>query len=108
MSEFQYPKTHQRSIGVSDINGPKRNCYGQAEQQMFSADASSFPVYAGVRKDLAKKAFTESGNFVAPSKNASQAFAHLDMSNTSHRKYLASSSHLAQLEKNKNSQGSAP
>lgn len=52
---------------------------------MFSADASSFPVYAGVRKDLAKQAFTESGNFVAPSKNASQAFAHLDMSNTSHR-----------------------
>jgi len=54
MSEFAYPKAGQRSIGVTDINGPKRNCYGQAEQQMFSADASNFPVYAGVRKDLAK------------------------------------------------------
>lgn len=64
-----------RSLDVRDICGPKKSHYGR-----HAPTYKNMNVFAGVRKN-AKDALSEhGGNFIHPAKNASSAFAHLDMS----------------------------
>lgn len=75
------------SLNIEDIIGSvRKNQYGQS----FQRDASSGigNKYAGMRRG-AEDLVSESGGMRPPQKNASLAFAHLDMSQSAYMSFLA-------------------
>ena len=73
---------------MSDIIGEKRNCFGQRMEN----DPGNDGMYAGVRKG---NVGIHEGRFAPPRKNNSNAFSHLDMSQTGYIKYLKSTKQIS-------------
>jgi len=78
---------------VSDIIGEKRNCFGQR----MESDPCNDGMYAGVRKG---NVGIHEGRFAPPRKNNSNAFSHLDMSQTGYIKYLQSTKQMSTAGQN--------
>jgi hypothetical protein len=75
------------SLNIDDIIGSvRKNQYGQSFQRDASCGIGN--KYAGMRRG-AEDLVSESGGMRPPQKNASLAFAHLDMSQSAYMSFLA-------------------